>query len=87
MTRPKRDYVKELERALDENPALQRLLSRLFFRQSLRFGLIMAALTAGLFCVANALITGFGLGWFGWLVLGAILSATGLFYIVRELRR
>jgi hypothetical protein len=83
----KRDYVAELEKAISENPGLHRLLNRLFLRQSIKMGLTMAALTAGLFSVANALITGFGLGWVGWLVLGTILSSTGLYYVLREWRR
>lgn len=77
----------DLAEVLLKNPALQKVIDKLFFKKSVVYGLVMACLTAGLFFIGNALIMFLCLGWFGWLIFGVVLVAFGGTYIVKQWRQ
>lgn len=83
----KRNYAKIVEDMLGENPGLTRLIDKLFLKRSFKWSLMMSGFWLGLILVANALITGFNIGWMGLLAIGAVLTGISLFYIVREMKR
>ena len=67
------------------NPKVQGIIDRIFFRKTLKYGLVMACLTAGIFSVVNGLIEGLSLGWIGWVGFGIILSLAGGSYTLKQL--
>lgn len=82
----KQDIAKTIEEALSENPALQKVIDKIFFKKSILYGFIMACLTAGLFSIVNALIMALELGWLGWLLFGSLLTTVGATYILKQWR-
>ena len=81
------DIAKTLEDTLSENPAIQKIIDKMFFKKSIKYGLVMACLTAGLFSVVNGVIIFLELGGIGWIVCGTILSLFGGVYTLKQLRK
>ena len=77
----------DLAQVLSENPALQKVIDKLFFKKSMIYGFVGACLTAGLFFIGNAVIMYLCLGWVGWLIFGFILLTIGATYILRQWRQ
>jgi len=69
------------------NPQVQSLIDKIFFRKTLKYGLVMACLLTGMFSVVNGLIVGLNLGWVGWITSGTILSIIGGFCTLKQLRK
>jgi hypothetical protein len=70
---------------LMENPKVQNVIDKIFFKKTLKYGLVMACLTAGVFSVVNGIIEGWGLGWIGWVGFGVLLSLAGGLYTLKQL--
>ena len=83
----KTDLAETIEKIISENPSLLKLVDKLFFKKSIKFGLIMSCLTAGVFSVVNGLIMAFNLGWAGWVIFGIILTSVGGVYTAKQLRQ
>lgn len=69
------------------NPKIQNLIDRIFFRKTLKYGLVMACLLTGMFSVVNGVIVGLNLGWAGWIISGTVMSVIGGFYTLKQLRK
>jgi hypothetical protein len=80
------DTFKLIDKILT-NSKVQSIIDRLFFRKTLKYGLVMACLLTGMFSVVNGLIIGLNLGWAGWVTSGTVLSLIGGFYTLRQLKK
>lgn len=80
-----KDEKVDIAQALLENPTIQKIVDKMFFKKTVKYGLIMACLTAGIFSVVNGLIIGLNLGWVGWVTFGSVLSFAGGFYTIKQL--
>lgn len=78
------DIAKTIEETVSDNPAIQKIIDKLFFKKSMKYGFIMSCLGAGVFSLVNGLITLFNLGPLGWIIFGVILSSIGGVYTVKQ---
>ena len=78
------DLAKTIEETVSDNPAIHKIIDKLFFKKSMKYGFIMSCLGAGVFSLVNGLIMLFGLGPLGWIIFGVVLSSIGGSYTVKQ---
>jgi len=81
----KLDLAQTIEETVVQNPAIQKVIDKLFFKKSMKYGFIMSCLTAGVFSLVNGLIMLLNMGPLGWIIFGFILSAVGGVYTVKQM--
>ena len=85
MPEKKLDLAQTIEETVAQNPAIQKVIDKLFFKKSMKYGFIMSCLTAGVFSLVNGLIMLLDMGPLGWIIFGIILSAIGGGYTAKQL--